>query len=132
MTRLLMDYPLAIQQDIFDILFKPNAGAALQIIKVEIGGDTQSTEGTELSHSHFRGDLNCSRGYEWTVLTEAKKRNPAIKTYSLAWGVPGWIGDGIDPAGSFYSQDNIDYHLSYLDWCVSADPPQRLCCSLPR
>ena len=25
-TRLLVDYPSAIQQDIFDILFKPNAG----------------------------------------------------------------------------------------------------------
>jgi hypothetical protein len=64
-TRLLVDYPTALQQDIFDVLFKPNAGASLQIIKVEIGGDTQSTEGTEQSHEHFRGDLNCSRGYEW-------------------------------------------------------------------
>lgn len=36
-TRLLVDYPPAIQQDIFDILFQPNAGASLQIIKVEIG-----------------------------------------------------------------------------------------------
>ena len=41
-TRLLIDYDEAIQEDIYDILFKPNAGAALQIIKVEIGGDTQS------------------------------------------------------------------------------------------
>ena len=61
-----------------------------------------------MSHSHVRGDLNCSRGYEWQVLTEAKKRNPAIKTYGLAWGVPGWIGDNEDSDGSFYSQDNID------------------------
>lgn len=44
-TRLLIDYPQPLQQDIFDILFKPDAGSALQIIKVEIGGDTQSTEG---------------------------------------------------------------------------------------
>lgn len=36
-TRLLVDYPTPLQQDIFDILFKPNAGASLQIIKVEIG-----------------------------------------------------------------------------------------------
>ena len=41
-TRLLIDYPQHIQDDIFDILFKPQAGASLQIIKVEIGGDTQS------------------------------------------------------------------------------------------
>jgi hypothetical protein len=118
-TRLLIDYPAPLQADMFDILFKPNAGAALQIIKVEIGGDTQSTEGTELSHAHVRGDLNCSRGYEWLVLTEAKKRNPAIRTYGLAWGVPGWIGDQEDPSGSFYTQDNIDYHLAWLDCALN-------------
>lgn len=112
-TRLLVDYPTALQQDIFDVLFKPNAGASLQIIKVEIGGDTQSTEGTEQSHEHFRGDLNCSRGYEWWVVAEAKKRNPAIKTFGLSWGVPGWIG-----GGNYYSQDNINYHL---DWISCAE-----------
>ena len=125
-TRLLIDYPPALQADIFDILFKPKAGAALQIIKVELAGDTQSTEGTELSHSHFRGDLNCSRGYEWTVLKEAKARNPAIKTYGLSWGVPGWIGDASGGGQGFYSQDNIDYHLSWLDcaentWGIEID-----------
>jgi len=36
-TRLLIDYPRALQDDILDVLFKPNAGASLQIIKVEIG-----------------------------------------------------------------------------------------------
>lgn len=60
-TRLLMDYDAAIREDIWDILFKPMAGASLQMIKVEIGGDTQSTEGTEQSHQHVRGDLNCTR-----------------------------------------------------------------------
>ena len=37
-TRLLVDYPAPLQQDIFDILFKPNAGASLQIIKANAGG----------------------------------------------------------------------------------------------
>ena len=125
-TRLLIDYPPAIQEDIYDILFKPKSGAALQIIKVEIGGDTQTTEGCELSHSHFRGDLNCSRGYEWLVLQAAKIRNPAIKTYGLSWGVPGWIGDAHGGGQGFYSQDNIDYHLSWLDcakntWDIEID-----------
>jgi hypothetical protein len=125
-TRLLIDYPPAIQEDIYDILFKPKSGAALQIIKVEIGGDTQSTEGCELSHSHFRNDLNCSRGYEWLVLQAAKARNPAIKTYGLSWGVPGWIGDAHGGGQGFYSQDNIDYHLSWLDcakntWDIEID-----------
>lgn len=85
-TRLLIDYPEAIQQDVLDALFLPGHGASLQYIKVEIGGDTQSTEGTEASHEHFRGDLNCSRGYEWYVVEQAKLRNPAIKTFGLSWG----------------------------------------------
>lgn len=42
-------------------------------------------------------------------MTEAKKRNPEIILYALSWGVPGWIGNG-----SFFSNDNIDYHISWL------------------
>jgi hypothetical protein len=79
-TRLLIDYPPALQSDIFDALFTPGAGASLQIVKVEQGGDSESTEGVEQSTERFRGDYNCSRGYEWLVLTEARKRNPAITT----------------------------------------------------
>jgi hypothetical protein len=32
------------------------------MLKVEIGGDTQSTEGTEASHMHLRDDENYFRG----------------------------------------------------------------------
>ena len=32
-TRLLIDYPENLRADIWDALFKPNAGASLQIIK---------------------------------------------------------------------------------------------------
>jgi hypothetical protein len=37
---------------------KPGAGAALQILKVEIGGDSFSSCGAEPSHQHRRGDIN--------------------------------------------------------------------------
>lgn len=37
-TRLLLDYPPALQQDILDVLFTPNKGASLQYIKIEMGG----------------------------------------------------------------------------------------------
>jgi len=46
-TRLLTDYPAAQQSQILDYLFKPGYGADLQILKVEIGGDTNSTDGSE-------------------------------------------------------------------------------------
>src|ERR1700677_748328 len=39
-SRLLIDYPAAEQQQILDYLFKPDYGASLQILKVEIGGAT--------------------------------------------------------------------------------------------
>ena len=54
-SRLLTDYPAAQQQQILDYLFKPDYGADLQILKVEIGGDTNSTDGSESSIEHMSG-----------------------------------------------------------------------------
>ena len=52
----------------------------LDILKVEMGGDTDSTEGAEPSHMHGGpGDENYNRGYEWWLMKEAKARNPDIK-----------------------------------------------------
>ena len=48
-SRLLADYPAAQQSQILDYLFKPGYGAALQMLKVEIGGDANSTDGAEPS-----------------------------------------------------------------------------------
>ncbi|CAE8624763.1 unnamed protein product, partial [Polarella glacialis] len=98
-SRLLVDYPEPQRSQVLDYLFKPNYGASLQILKVEIGGDSQSTDGTESSHMHSEDDLDYHRGYEWWLLSEAKKRNPEIKTYGLPWAFPGWVGGakGSDP-----------------------------------
>ncbi|OIV35398.1 hypothetical protein BIV57_21645 [Mangrovactinospora gilvigrisea] len=108
-SRLLMDYPEPERSRILDYLFKPGYGADLQILKVEIGGDTNSTDGAEPSHEHTRGDLDCNRGYEWWIMEQAKARNPHIKIYGLAWGAPGWIGNG-----DFWSQDMVDYLMDWL------------------
>ncbi len=80
-SRLLRDYNEPYRSQILDYLFKPQFGASLDIIKVEIGGDCQSTSGTEPSHMHSRDDLGCARGYEGWLLQEAKQRNPRIKTW---------------------------------------------------
>jgi hypothetical protein len=39
-SRLLVDYPEPQRGQILDYLFRPNFGAAMQLLKVEIGGDT--------------------------------------------------------------------------------------------
>ena len=61
-SRLLADYQPTVASEILDYLYKPKFGASLPVCKVEIGGDTQSTDGTEASHMHTREDLNCTRG----------------------------------------------------------------------
>ncbi|WP_426505211.1 RICIN domain-containing protein [Dactylosporangium sp. McL0621] len=109
-SRLLYDYPEPQRSQILDYLFKPGYGAAMQMMKVEVGGDTNSTSGAEPSHQHTASDLNCNRGYEWWLAEQARARNPQIKLYALAWGAPGWIGNG-----SFWSDDMINYYISFLD-----------------
>jgi len=62
---LLRDYPEPQRSQILDLLFKPNFGASLHILKVEIGGDAQSTDGCESSHMHDPWTTDYTRGYEW-------------------------------------------------------------------
>ncbi|ELS52779.1 putative Galactosylceramidase (Precursor) [Streptomyces viridochromogenes Tue57] len=59
-----------------DYLLKPGYGANPQILKVEIGGDTNSTDGAEAGHQHTRGTINCNAGYEWWLMEQDKARNP--------------------------------------------------------
>jgi len=113
-TRLLTDYPAAQQSQILDYLFKPGYGAGLQILKVEIGGDTNSTDGSESSHMHTSASVDCNTGYEWWLMQQAQARNPNIKFYGLAWGAPGWIG-----GGSFWSTDMINYIVNWLNCAKS-------------
>jgi len=76
-SRLLVDYPERQRSEILDLLFKPGFGAGFQHLKVEIGGDVNSTDGVEPSHGRTRHERNYHRGYEWWLMTEAKRRNPA-------------------------------------------------------
>ena len=108
-SRLLRDYPPAQRAQILDYLFKPGYGASLQLLKLEIGGDANSTDGSEPSVEHTRGKVNCDAGYEFWLGEQAKARNPGIGLYGLAWAAPGWIN------GGFWSTDTIDYLISWLD-----------------
>ncbi len=107
-SRLLYDYPAAQQAEILDYLFKPGYGASLQLLKVEIGGDSDTTNGAEASHARTATDQNYHRGYEWWLMQQAKARNPDIKLYGLEWSAPGWFSDG------FFSQDNINYIVEWI------------------
>lgn len=94
-SRLLLDYVEPARSDVLDFLFKPQFGASLQILKVEIGGSCDSTNGAEAPHRYTADEQpDFTRGYEWWLLGEAKKRNPSIKTYGLPWCWPAFVGNG--------------------------------------
>ena len=96
-SRFLPDYSEPYRSQILDYLFLPRFGAALQILKVEIGGDGQSTEGTEPSHMHDPGDANYHRGYEWCTSSVPPRWPPppllALLTYHSA------LCSSVRPAG---------------------------------
>jgi hypothetical protein len=63
-SRLLIDYPEPQRSQLLDYLFKPGYGADLQILKLEIGGDANSTDGAEPSPRPATRTSSCtaSRG----------------------------------------------------------------------
>jgi len=111
-SRLLIDYPEPQRSEILDYLFKPNFGAALQINKVEIGGDMNSTDGSEPSHMRTKDDENYNRGYEWWLMKESKKRNPEVKLCGLEWGAPNWINP---VKNNVWTPENITYILKWVE-----------------
>jgi galactosylceramidase len=120
---LLKDYPEPQRSQILDLLYKPKFGASVSVLYVEIPGDGNSTQGAMPSHMHTRDDLNTARGYIWWIMTEARKRNPALSLDGTAWSAPGWIGDSgaLLPSNrrdqgdkKFFSQDTADYYIQWL------------------
>ena len=107
---LLKDYPEPQRSQVLDLLFKPKFGASMSALLVEVPGDANATQGAEPSHMHTKDDLNFSRGYEWWLMREAKKRNPDLSLDACAWGCPGWVGNG-----NFWSQDMCDYYVKWIE-----------------
>jgi hypothetical protein len=108
-SRLLIDYPEPQRSQILDYLFKPGYGAALQRLKVEIGGDVNSTDGSEPSHMRTAVDHNSARGYEWWLMSEAHKRNPKIVLEILPWGGPSWVGKD-----TLYTSEMAEYVADFV------------------
>ena len=107
MGRLLIDYPAAQRSQILDYLFGPG-GADLQILKLEIGGDSGEADGALPSVEHSRGQIDCQSGYEWWLAGQAVARDPHILLAGLQWSAPGWVG-------SVWDSGDIGYVIDWLN-----------------
>lgn len=113
-SRLLIDYPEPQRSQILDYLFKPGFGAALQRLKVEIGADVNSTDGSEPSHMRSATDHDSTRGYEWWLMVEARKRNPKIILEVLPWGAPRWVGAKVNNKDTVYGAPMAAYVEDFI------------------
>ncbi len=113
-SRLLIDYPEPERSQILDYLFKPGYGASLQRLKVEIGGDVNSTDGSEPSAERTPTDHDATRGYEWWLMAEAHKRNPHIILEVLPWGAPGWVGTRNGNKATLYTTRMAAYVADFI------------------
>ncbi len=109
-SRNLVDYPEKQRSEILDFLFKPKFGAGFQHLKVEIGSGENSTCGSEPSHAITREELlnPKPRGYEFWLMSEARKRNPEILLDCLPWGYPAWVGNR-------FSKESADWFVAFLE-----------------
>jgi galactosylceramidase len=111
-SELLIDYAEPYRSDILDYLFKPNFGAALHLLKVEIGAD-KVVVGSEPSHARNLAELYnpqpayYQRGYEFWLMNEARKRNPATILGALEWTIPAYLENQ-------WTQKNADYIVQFI------------------
>jgi galactosylceramidase len=114
-SRLLFSYPEPHLSSILDLLFTPSYGLATQILKVELGGDGQSTDGVEACHLRSETEApNYARGYEWRLMAAARQRNPSIKLAALAWVWPAWVGNGTRSPWTNVTK-SVNYIVSWLE-----------------
>jgi galactosylceramidase len=113
-SRLLIDYPEPQRSEILDYLFRPGYGAALQHLKVEIGADVNSTDGSEPSHMRTPTGRDSSRGYEWWLMAEAHKRNPQILLEILPWGAPRWVNPNPGAKDTLYTAKMTQYVADFI------------------
>jgi Glycosyl hydrolase family 59 len=118
-ARYLMDYPAPQRNQLLDYLFKPGYGASLQILKLEIGGGTNSTDGAEPSIEPTPGNINCNAGYEFSIAQAAVQRNPNLVLYGLQWTAPAWVTGTDAGTPTLFTQKDINYLIDWLNCAKS-------------
>ena len=112
-SRLLIDYPPRQRAQILDYLFGPG-GADLQVLKLEIGGDANSSDGAEPSVEHSRGPDRLR--VRLRVVARPHRRSPA---QPAPQAVRPAVGRARLGRLSVWSQADIGYVIDWLH-CAQA------------
>ena len=124
-ARLLLDYDDASQSAMLDLLFAPSGppstpatfkGAALSILRLEVGGDANTGAGAEPAYLHSPADApNVRRGWAGWLAKEATLRNPAIKVLVTPAAWPAFLGgSSADPFGGGVEDAVAAYVANYV------------------
>ncbi|MEH7250691.1 S-layer protein [Neobacillus niacini] len=107
-SRLMLDYKEEHPEEYWQImnkLFNKNTGAGLTHVKIELGGDVNSSSGTEPATMRYADEpANILRGAGFQFAADAKSINPDITTEILRWGEPRFTWNGAE---------NKDYENRY-------------------
>lgn len=113
-ARYLMDYKSAQRDQILNYLFKTGYGASLQVLKLEIGGGTNSSDGAEPSIEPTPGNINCNAGYELSIAKAAVNLHPGLVLYGLQWSAPAWVTGTDSGTATLFTQADITYLIDWL------------------
>jgi hypothetical protein len=121
-ARMLYDYPPTQRTQILDYLFiTPQQGvwaqfkgAALGIIKLEIGGDANTNFGSEPSYRHSAlSDPDMTAGWSGWLAQQAFARNPQLKVMLTPIAFPNWLRFGnSDRKDPFQSPDDLAAYVA--------------------
>ena len=77
-----MAYEETARNNILDWMFKPNYAGSLDILKVEIGADDQTTDGCEVS-----GSASIAEFWAWFWAAKKQRENSVLDD----WTAGGWV-----------------------------------------
>ena len=111
----LFEYPEPTRSQLLDLFFSAGMGTRWQALKVEIGGDVESSYGSMSSFMHVPDPAQASfeRSTQFWLVKEALKRNPDIPLMALHWGLPYWVG-----GGNTLSQGGVQYVITASRVCM--------------
>jgi hypothetical protein len=115
-SRLMLDYKEEHPKEYWEImnkLFNKDTGAGLAHVKIELGGDVNSSSGTEPATMRYADEAaNVLRGAGFQFAADAKSINPDITTEILRWGEPRFTWSG---AASNEYEDRYQWYKQTID-----------------